>query len=178
MYHNIKIIQCAYGHTGSTVLTNILYGFFTPDKYVQALYIDDFYKVIEDTTIIKTHDLDLNKIINKYNKYDFYYILSKRNREYNDEIINNKKALIINYNELLETDENCLDKLIENIYYKLKSFLPSIMFYNDKEQIKNAINRITNMNKRYEEIKNEPFSFYDPFYHLHGSHRNRKDPIN
>jgi len=29
------------------------------------------------------------------------------------------------------------------------------------------------MNKRLEEIKDEPFTFVDRFYHIHGSHRNR-----
>ena len=34
-----------------------------------------------------------------------------------------------------------------------------------------ALERVVNMNKRYEEIKTKPFSFIDHFYELHGSHR-------
>ena len=37
---------------------------------------------------------------------------------------------------------------------------------------KNMEQRIINMNKLYEEIKDKPFSYEDKFYGIHGSHRN------
>lgn len=36
-----------------------------------------------------------------------------------------------------------------------------------------AIHRIKDMNCLYEKIKTKPFKYYDKYYHLHGSHRNR-----
>ena len=37
-----------------------------------------------------------------------------------------------------------------------------------------CIERIKLMNNKYDEIKNESFDYVDLFFHIHGSHRNRK----
>ena len=36
------------------------------------------------------------------------------------------------------------------------------------------VQRCKLMNNRYDEIKNESFDYVDLFFHIHGSHRNRK----
>ena len=36
-----------------------------------------------------------------------------------------------------------------------------------------CLTRIREMNARYNEIKDQPFEYIDPFYEIHGSHRNR-----
>jgi hypothetical protein len=77
------------------------------------------------------------------------------------------------YRDLLETEKNTIDTIIDNIYNNLKSLLskhPEI-----KLNKQNGIDRIINMNKRYIEIKDMPFSYIDPFFELHGSHRNRTE---
>ena len=37
-----------------------------------------------------------------------------------------------------------------------------------------CIKRIELMNKRYDEIKDNNFSYIDDFFEIHGNHRNRK----
>ena len=64
-----------------------------------------------------------------------------------------------------------IKEIIDNIYNKLYSILP--LYIGCKLNKNNALNRIINMNKRYEEIKDLPFTYIDPFYELHGSHKNR-----
>jgi hypothetical protein len=35
------------------------------------------------------------------------------------------------------------------------------------------VKRINEMNKLFKKIKGKPFSYYDGFYHIHGSHKGR-----
>ena len=61
---------------------------------------------------------------------------------------------------------------IDNIYNRISHLFSNHGFI--KFNKKTALNRIINMNKKYEEIKNKPFSYVDPFFEIHGSHRNKK----
>jgi len=192
-------------HTGSTLLVNLLYGLITPNEPVNGYWnIDDKIKLYtscrlspnligresrsekvykpEDfefsssCCIYKSHNLDIDAIICKLSDdYRVYIISSER-----DELVINKKyklynnVLVFNYEELLETDTNTLKDIVDNAYDKLILFLP-----NEIKMIKSdGINRIRSMNKLYEEIKNNDFSYIDPFYELHGSHRGRKKSNN
>jgi hypothetical protein len=78
--------------------------------------------------------------------------------------------LIFNYDELLETETYSVQDIVNNAYNKLRSFLPDDIELNKKD----AVERIQKMNLAYEEIKDQPFSYIDHFFELHGSHRNRK----
>ena len=48
--------------------------------------------------------------------------------------------------------------------------LPSFMVLNYQQ----GHDRIVAMNSLYEKIKDKPFTYYEEFYNLHGSHRGRK----
>jgi hypothetical protein len=76
-------------------------------------------------------------------------------------------VLIINYDELLETENQSLQDIVTNLYNKLSSFLPITL---NQETV---LQRIVDMNTFYETIKDEKFSYIDDFYELHGSHRCR-----
>ncbi|MFC1670636.1 hypothetical protein ACFL20_09595 [Spirochaetota bacterium] len=130
---------------------------------------------IDDELITKTHDVDIDRWIENYsNIYNLFFICSERDEKYDLKYYNYDNVLIINYSDLLETDNNSLENIINNIYAKLYDFLPKIFFPDIKEKaIKNAIERIQKMNQLYETIKDKPFSYVNTFYHLHGSHRNR-----
>jgi Ni,Fe-hydrogenase III large subunit len=75
---------------------------------------------------------------------------------------------VFDFKELNETSDNNLPKIIKHIHDRLKSMMDIEL------NIPNGIKRITDMNKLYTEIKTKPFKYVDPFYQLHGSHRNRK----
>lgn len=173
----IRIIQSSNPGSGSTVLVNILMAFFQPYEGVTFMG-KNYYKedMISNNIVIKTHDKKIDDWIQNFGeKYELYFIISDRNDYDWQKYYDYDNILFIQYEELLETDENPLDQISENLYNKIEKFLPlKFMVYNRKKiSIKNGTNRITNMNKRYEEIKDKPFEFVDKYYQIHGSHRNK-----
>jgi hypothetical protein len=170
--NNIKIFQSSPPHTGSTVLVNFIHGFLCPEE---PIYFNN-----NKFWIQKTHKLDIDNIMAQNSGFDCYFIMSERNDSREKKLINNKyrnypNVLIFNYNEIKNTtDSSQLNKITDNVFYKIKKFLPK-SFFIEKDDVykRNMTNRIQNMNKKYEEIKNKPFSYFDTFYHIHGSHKNR-----
>jgi hypothetical protein len=167
------IIQTSPQHTGSTFLVNALYGLINELKDTKIIgewdYNYDSYFI--NTLLIKCHNIDIDGLIKKYNeKYNLFFICSER-KDKNLFIDNKYKSydnvVVFDFNELNENETNTIPKIIENIYNKLKNVLTIEL------NIENSINRIILMNKCYEEIKQQPFSYIDDFYEIHGSHRNR-----
>lgn len=175
----IRIIQTSYVHTGSTLLSNILYGFFCCDKAVQVQFMPVASQIdkLASNLIIKSHYLGIRRWIYSYTQFDLFFVLSERNDKYPPHFYNMNKILIIDYNTLLESDANPVETIVENVYNKIRNFLPPKLFepYNENIMKKNAIRRVKTMNALYERIKNKDFSFFDSFYLLHGGHRNRED---
>ena len=171
----IVIIQTSPTRTGSTFLVNLLYGFLIPNERIR------FYSDINASlqlfnnfvNIYKCHILEIDAIINKFSHiYELYFICSERDNN----VINNKyrnlpNIIIFDYSEINETEFVKLKDIIDNAYDKLKKMLPNKI--SNKLNKNTALNRIIKMNKLYEEIKDKPFTYIDPFFELHGSHRNR-----
>lgn len=162
---NSPHIYCAtYMHTGSTLLVNILNGFFRHNSN----YSNDL--------VTKTHNTNFKKLLSgKNNEKNTYIICSERDRKYNIPENIKKRILVIKYDEIngTENDEN-LKKMIDMMYEKLKKFLPPILFAENEIIMKsNCIERIRNMDIFTESVKDKPFSYYDKFYGIHGHHRNR-----
>lgn len=168
----IKIIQASPPHTASTVLVNYLHGYLTPEEPIH--WEDDSY------LIMKTHNVNIDKLIKKYSDYKCYFVVSERNDSKEKAMINQKykkydNVLIINYDEIKDTTNNdMLNNITNNLFAKFQKFIPINTSANKEEIKKNMSERIKNMNKKYEEIKNKPFSYHDKFYHIHGHHKNRK----
>ena len=70
---------------------------------------------------------------------------------------------------LLDTETHKVPDIVSSVSNKMKDFFP----WNPNLDVESAIKRINRMNKLYEKIKDKPFSYYDKFYHIHGSHRDR-----
>jgi hypothetical protein len=173
---DIKIIQTSLQHTGSTVLTNLLFGAFESKSKVNFLHIKKYsHNIVKNKLIYKSHVLDINKILNF--PYNIYIIMSSRKEkdlDYDISYYKNPKILIIDYEKLNETPEYTLKDIVDYTFMKFKNFLPKELFkLSDKEIKKNMYNRISRMNKVYKKIRDKPFSYVDTFYSLHGSHRNR-----
>jgi|TARA_B100000085_G_scaffold285482_1_gene321657 hypothetical protein len=175
--HSYKIIQASPPRTASTVLHNLLHGFICPTEPCPKS--ND-----ETKQIIVTHNTDLDYWEERLSGAQhqecrgmkWYFVCSERRSLKPPRIIDPKyyqkeNLLRIQFEELNETPEYSLKQIVENLYSKLKNLLPPDVKL-DKES---ATKRIISMNERYEEIKNKPFSYYDEFYHIHGSHRNRND---
>ncbi len=174
-----KIIQTGLPRTGSTVLVNLIHGFLLPHEAVRFFphLSTATKKHINKYLITKTHDTRIDNFVKNYKNYNIYFIVSQRN---NHDKIDGKyrkhdNVLIIDYNDINETEKNSLKNIVNTVFNKLKTFLPNdILPKKNDTEIKNSMfDRITNMNKVYEEIKHKPFSHYDKFYHIHGHHRGR-----
>jgi hypothetical protein len=175
----ILIIQTSPTHTGSTFLINALYGIIEEinNKSICGEWSDSYKNYFNNIIVLKCHNTNIDELIKKYShKYHVYFVCSERpllNKHINCKYKLYENVISFFYRDLLETEKNTIDIIIDNIYNNLKSLLskhPEI-----KLNKQNGIERIINMNKRYIEIKDMPFSYIDPFFELHGSHRNRKE---
>jgi len=169
------IIQTSHYHTGSTFLINALYG-LVPELAncpIIGEWTPNFMQQFDDIIIVKAHEVNIDLLIRKYNnssQYKLYFICSERSEK--NLIIPEKYKLynnvvVFDFTELNETKENTIAKIIDHIYSKIHDIL------NIELNVESGINRIVLMNQRYEEIKTLPFDFIDPFFEIHGSHRNR-----
>jgi len=172
------IFQTSPPHTASTVLVNILYGLIPYLKDKPVFFMDpdkefDFESIIDnDITVIKTHITDIDRLILKYgDNYNLYFISSvrkDRNLLLNKKYKKYNNVIVFSFNELNETDDNTIYDIVNRVHDRIK------VIFNTELNIENAVNRIISMNHLYETIKENDFKFYDEFYHIHGSHRNRK----
>lgn len=172
----IKIVQASPPHTASTLLVNLIHGFISPEEHVKYQTENLIHKYL----ITRTHNIDVDVLINKFKMYDIFFVMSERNdhkikRLIDDKYRNRKNVLILNYDELVETETNKKDTIIENIYQKFKNFFPEELTQNKsertlKEQMKKRMNIV---NETVERMKNLSFSEIDSFTDIHGSHRNR-----
>ncbi len=147
--------------TASTLLVNILYGFY--DHFAPVKYSDEpgYY----DSKIIKTHSLNYKSWYNLYHEtHDVYFVCSERkdkNLFINDSIKQKPNVFVFEYEDLIK------ESAIEDICSVLMKHIP------EYPELAFAKERVEAMNKVCEEIKDKPFKYYDKFFQIHGSHRNR-----
>lgn len=173
MQKDIIIIQTGFKRTGTTFLVNLLYGFIAPNEAIHGFFdIEEPLESFSKYSIFKSHMLNIEDIINKYSdKYQLYFIIAERDEKIDEKYKELHNVLIFDYyKELLETEDNSIQNIVDSSYEKLSLFLPDEIHLSKES----AINRINNMNSVYEDIKNYDFSYIDDFFALHGSHRNYK----
>jgi hypothetical protein len=165
--NKILIIQSSFMYTGSSLLINILYGLIPSlhHRYISSEQVKN-NQFIE---IIKTNNTNIDEHISKYKhlyKYIYFVCSEKNEKRFNPKYKNYNNVLIFNLNELDETEEQSLEDIINNVHDKLLEMVQ----INLNKQL--CINRINNMKLFYETIKERPFSYIEPFYHIHGSFSN------
>lgn len=176
------IIQTSPYHTASTFLINAIYGLIPEisNQKIIGIWNEKFNDYFNGNIIcVKCHHTNIDELINLYNNnYKLIFICSERKEK--NYLIDDKYKNENNYNNIItfdfqdlnETTENSLPEIVNNIYNKV-TLLFNKLKINIQLNKDNCIDRINLMNKRYEEIKNKPFSYIDDFYEIHGSHRNR-----
>jgi hypothetical protein len=185
----ILIFQVSPPHTASTVLVNALYGIIE-DLRDQPVFFYDYsiepYIILDNRlekefaekniVIVKTHNTNIDSLINLCkDTYELFFICSQRVKEnlcIDQKYMKYKNVHVFNFVELNETSENTLLNIIDNIYDRLYRFLSEYECI--KLNKENGIKRVCDMNKIYDEIRKKPFTYVNTFYHIHGSHRNRK----
>jgi hypothetical protein len=177
----VLIIQTSPFHTASTFLINAIYGMIPElsSKRIIGTWNTNFQDYFEgDIICLKCHNTNLNELTKIYKKnYTLLYVCSER-QELNLKIEEKYKkyanTIVFEFNELNETITNPLTAIVDNIHDKMRKLLNDLAMLNVALNKDTCIERLNKMNARYEEIKNEPFSYIDDFYEIHGSHRNRK----
>lgn len=166
------IFQTSPAHTASTFLVNAIYGMIPELSDKRIIY--DFFDEndTENIIVFKTHNINIDELMNKYKeKYEVFFVCSERsNKNYliDEKYKKYNNVVVFDFEELNETNDNTIIQIVNNIYNKLTNVFVNIEL--DKTK---CIERINLMNIRYEEIKNNPFSYIDNFFAIHGSHRNR-----
>jgi hypothetical protein len=170
----IKIIQSSHPHSGSTLLLNLIHGFICPQEEIHW----DTYALIDKFLITKTHCTDVNQFEKIYPEYKLFFIMSERNDiELQEKYKEKSNVLVINYDKLLETDNNSLKNIIDYIFNEFNNFIPKELKPNkDDYLIKDDMEkRIKILNEVVYQLKYKEFSEWDKFTGIHGSHRNRKN---
>ena len=165
------IVQSSFPRSASTLLVNILYGLIVGLQDQSVLWNDfrNYYgpAISGPVTVFKTHETnlaDLNFLLSK--KYDTFFICSERSpNHFTEDLKAQPNIAVLDYEDLNNVP-------IHEVCWRLHAVI-SDMILHLQLSIPNCIARIEAMNRHYAEIANLPFSYVDPFYQLHGSHRSR-----
>ena len=180
----MKLITYTIPHTASTLVANINTGFLEPDKpiYFRSLrfnpkeVISDFLDPHIYRLTLKCHS-PFNEFLERVKEFpdaNFVFINRSGCAKIQDNFSN---VCILEYNKLLYRS-----KSLPNAEYSLDQVLRYVAdnyqskFEGFSEFLKNfdsCKKRILEMDEKYEEIKNLPFSHCDNFFHIHGSHKNK-----
>lgn len=164
--------------TGSTLLVNIVHGFFAPNEPVR---IGKHKNKNSKTLIFKTHDM---KLLYQDQLPDHVFAVTVERPEINCAVVEKikkstplKNVLILNYTQDLLYKSEYSNGNQKNIIDIIKGIAEKITnrfdIFISEDQINEALKRVLKMNQKYEKIKDLAFSECDKFYHIHGSHRNR-----
>ena len=172
-----KIIQSSHPGTGSTLLLNLIHGFLSPHEEIHV----DTNSLIHKFLITKTHETNIEELEKRYSQYKLFFIMSERNDSkikcpINKEYIKKSNVLVINYDKLVETDNNSIKNIIDYVFNKFIDFIPKeLKPQKDNDLIKDDMEKRMNLlNETVTQMKDKDFSEWDRFTGIHGSHRNRK----
>ena len=166
------ILQTSPIRTGSTVLVNVLYGLICNRRPVVNVPIANTSPLVIDTdiTILKTHDTRINYWTGYFKDHNLYFVTSERgDRKLDSKYDSRCDILRIQYSDLLETPSHTIEDIVTLVHHEVSRFLPKDI----QMDAPAAIARIKRMNQTYETIKHLPFTYFDSFFHIHGSHRCR-----
>jgi hypothetical protein len=165
------IVQTSPKHTASTLLINAIHGLIS-ELADKRIVTGKKFKPFDTILAIKIHNTNIDRLIKLYPGYRVLFVCSERkdlNLLIDPKYKQYPNVLVFDFIELNATEATPLSTVVDTIYNRVAALLPDIRL--DKAS---CLKRLIAMNKRYEEIKHHPFDYIDPFYELHGSHRNRR----
>ena len=179
-----KIFVITPTGSGSTLLINIIHGFFDPEAPVKItpptnLKPDMIKEKLIDTDI-KIYKQHARKGQNDwmFDINDAALITIERDKAVVPDFCHKRSnILVFNYNDVVYKSEYSKDAtgtLLDSINHVAQKVSEKFGIKITNDQITNAKKRVDAMNETYEKIKNKPFKEKDNFYHIHGNHRNRK----
>ena len=175
--------------TGSTLVVNIVSELLNPGKPISTLpdiSLKQFLKASPGCNVCKLHvisEIDRNRDVNFI--VPIRPGLKPTKDEPHDGTIPVKyhdfdNVLIIYYNDLLYKSTRNPDSSLseEDVVQNIASNMEKKFNINISDENKVlAVQRVKNMDRRYEDIKDQSFHVYDEYYHIHGNHRDRRSGI-
>lgn len=169
-----RIVQMSRTGTGSTFVVNLVAGLICPDEPICF----PTRNWIHTSLLSKCHGGNPLQVMEEFSAFDLYLITSTRGEKtYKPEVLEHPRVLEIAYDDILETPDRPLKDVVETLSDAILDFLPPhIVPDHPRAELKvTALDRIVAMNRVVEQLSDKPFSIYDPFFHVHGSHRNRAE---
>ncbi len=169
---SIRIVQTSKARTGSTFVVNLIAGLICPDEAIQF----PTHTVIENAVLSKCHHKDPLTLFDKFSEYDLYLVVTTRgDKRYDKDVLDHPRVLEIDYDDILETPERSVTDIVDHLADDILDFLPDDVVPDlpRAEMKAKAVERIQAMNRVVAELSDEPFSVYETFFHVHGSHRGR-----
>lgn len=160
------ILLATHPRTGSTLVANAIQGLIEPKARIQVHSRFDPQRLnllfkTREIVLVKTHQTAVNVWRKKCEGFCDLKVVTIHRQGIED---------------VKGADVELIYDLIEGLQSKTLALYLAHLLGVDKEKAQAAKDRIDAMNKRVEELKNEPFTVLDEFYHIHGSHRNRPKP--
>jgi hypothetical protein len=180
----MKLITYTIPHTASTLVANINTGFMEAREPI--LFAGGLSKSSHGITkFINSERLTLKghspvdvflKRIKEFSDSSLYFVFV--NRPNRDQIQGDySNVIVLDYNKLLYRSESLPDaqySLDEVLNYVLDIYTSKMKdFDRYSKNLHLCKSRILKMDERYSEIKNLSFDYVDPFFHIHGSHKNK-----
>lgn len=177
----MKLITLTVPHAGSTLVANINTGMLEPGKNIffrQNLNVIPIFLASKRLTL-KSHGTidEIVDVVKRFESEPVYFVAV--NREGHPQINHiSDKLITLDYNRLLYHSEHLkgsaqsLEGVIDYVALEYNRKISGELFNNTLKS--RALDRVKGMDKRYSEIKEKPFSYFDKHYHIHGSHRGRR----
>jgi hypothetical protein len=188
-YH---IFQASPPHTASTVLNNVLIGMFEPDaEYSFMIYNkertirrhDKDVSIDDGHIVTKTHILDLMGLYKQHRTVFDEILFVVANRGISPEtridasLCQYNNVLCVEYEELLYSDDQGREMVVRALAQKLKDrfdyFFGDELDLMDGNRLKNAVTRLAQMDQATMSLADQPFTFSDNKFGVHGGHRHR-----
>ena len=157
------LLQSSPMRTGSTVLANALEGSYAQNEKINYSYGPSSRCSETSTTVIKTHDNDLQAWKDLNPGVNIITVGTARENK-----ATKNADVIFNYEELSNPGLNSTKDVCELVAGRLDPIMGT------PADVEQCIARLDAMNKRGDEIKDQPFKFYDETYHIHGTHRRNR----
>ena len=108
MKERILIVQASVAGTGSTFLSNALYGFMLPERSIDFRPYRPPHELTQSVTIIKTHSMRFEDFM--CDAADVYFVCTERLQPVRSIP---GRTLVVHYNDILESADNTLERIVD-----------------------------------------------------------------
>ena len=167
-----NIIIATYGvegRTGSTAVVNIIQGLV--QQWGRIRTAKDVEQSLKQTGVVKSHFVPESSM---EGHYDLVITIERQDTIAKDAkhyLLPNTPGIVFSHEELYKSGKTD-DELVDFVAIKLQEALPDIELNRES-----ALHRLYLVNRAVRLMEHIPFNVYDPYTHIHGSHRDRGNNV-